>query len=246
MSDGESSGTSQGVSGQRRPARVAPEANDDRHNGAADHRPERNVRPRTDKGPPREGRYPPNMETPEQVEGARLQEENAHAPNDENARTFLLDIHSFCRVGRPCHILRSLQGEDEKYNFIGKKLFYLREDDSDEQKLRCRTFLKAYFDHLVNNRIMLVEGRAGSEQRLFRYMHNGQEYLGPLSKMIRDARAHPESRYVFILHEWNRVSDFMSLLGNFFEEELRAYGPDSWQEMEDNRMTGDLTSCKAM
>ncbi|KAI8114625.1 hypothetical protein M9434_002745 [Picochlorum sp. BPE23] len=276
MNDGERAGTSQGVSGQRRPARApagaSAEANDDLHHGAADPPPRRNVRPRTDDGPPRGGRYPPNVVTPDQIEGLpHHQQGHAHAPHgDQNARTFLLDIHSFCRVGRPCQTLLDLAHEDDKFDFIGEKLFYLREDDSDEQKLRCRTFLKAYFDHLVNNRIMLVEGRAGSgkttlveqiammyiseannsnsgylivtngcntltEQRLFRYMHNGQEYLGPVSTIIRDACAHPDSRYVFILHEWNRVSDFMSLLGNFFEEELRAYGPDSWQEMADNR-----------
>ncbi len=38
----------------------------------------------------------------------------------------------------------------------------------------------------------------------------------------------PDRRFVFILHEWNRVTEFMSLLGNCFEDELRSYGPDSW------------------
>jgi hypothetical protein len=40
---------------------------------------------------------------------------------------------------------------------------------------------------------------------------------------------------VFILHEYNRVTDFMSVLGNALESELRSYGPDSWFEGEKDK-----------
>ena len=267
IEDGAHAGTSQVPSRPRRRAREDPEPNDDMPDNST-----RNARQRLtgNEVHANTSNYPVSVSTPHVNEVAEIQR-GRHASGDQTTgANYFLDIDSFCRTGRPCKTLLDLTHEDEKFEFIGEKLFYLRENDSDEQKVKCRTFLKAYFDHLVNNRIMLVEGRAGSgkttlveqiammfiseannhnngylivtngcntltEQRLFRYMHNGQEYLGPLSKMIQDAREHLESRYVFILHEWNRVSDFMSLLGNFFEEELRAYGPDSWQEMEDNR-----------
>jgi hypothetical protein len=47
--------------------------------------------------------------------------------------------------------------------------------------------------------------------------------------MARDAKANPTNRYVFILHEYNRVPDFLSIFGNFFESELRHSGPDAWK-----------------
>lgn len=237
---------------------------------------ERNVRQRDNNGHsiqnPAHSRTSQNLESlpyqgGETVGRQHLVNLGAHAQNPE-----LLDIQSFCTVGRPSRALQLARSDDNKYKIIGKKLFYLSPnyDHDNDQMTKCRAFLGAYLNHLRNNRIMLVEGKAGSgkttlveqiammyisgdsnstsqvcsgymivtngcntltEQRLFTYLHNGQEYLGPISKMFQDARAHPADRYVFILHEWNRTSDFMSLLGNFFEVEMRAYGPDSWYEV---------------
>ena len=73
-----------------------------------------------------------------------------------------------------------------------------------------------------------------TEQRLFTYRNaHGTMYRGPLQRIIDDAKKHQDRRYVFILHEWNRVTEFMSLMGNLYERELGAYGPDSWLEPED-------------
>ena len=86
--------------------------------------------------------------------------------------------------------------------------------------------------HTVKNRgycIITNGSNTLTEQRLFSYNHGDQEWLGPLAKMARDAKANPTSRYVFILHEYNRVPDFLSIFGNFFESELRHSGPDAWK-----------------
>jgi hypothetical protein len=138
-------------------------------------------------------------------------------------------------------------------------------------------FLQAYLDHLDRNRVMLVEGAAGSgksalveeismlyisngecklgneggyeggyaiatngtqtltELRLFSYRDGSGDVWGPLAKMQKDANDNPDQRYVFILHEYNRVTDFMSVLGNALESELRSYGPDSWFEGEKDK-----------
>jgi hypothetical protein len=53
--------------------------------------------------------------------------------------------------------------------------------------------------------------------------------------MQKDANEYPNRRYVFILHEYNRVADFMSVLGNALESELRSYGPNSWHGEESNK-----------
>lgn len=46
-----------------------------------------------------------------------------------------------------------------------------------------------------------------TEQRLFGYTTpSGQTYKGPLARMMEDARNNSDARFVFILHEWNRVS----------------------------------------
>jgi hypothetical protein len=86
--------------------------------------------------------------------------------------------------------------------------------------------------HTVKNRgycIITNGSNTLTEQRLFSYNHGDQEWLGPLAKMARDAKANPTNRYVFILHEYNRVPDFLSIFGNFFESELRHSGPDAWK-----------------
>lgn len=188
------------------------------------------------------------------------------------------DIHSFCHVLRPAAKLLQLDNLDDKLDFMGKRLFFLkRTDGEDENTGKCRTFLRRFHTHLEKKRVMLLEGKAGcgkttlseeiamvyisgeqrddnhprpndnntnnveegyaivtngvntlTEQRLFTYKHSGQLCFGPLAKMRQDADANPGKRFVFILHEWNRTTDFMSLLGNFFESELRTFGPDSW------------------
>lgn len=87
-------------------------------------------------------------------------------------------------------------------------------------------------EHTVKNRgycIITNGSNTLTEQRLFSYNHGDQEWLGPLAKMARDAKANPTNRYVFILHEYNRVPDFLSIFGNFFESELRHSGPDAWK-----------------
>lgn len=188
------------------------------------------------------------------------------------------DIHSFCHVLRPAAKLLELVNLDEKLDFVGKRLFFLkRTDGEDGNTEKCRKFLGRFHTHLEKKRVMLLEGKAGcgkttlteeiamvyisgeqrddnhprpngnntnnveegyaivtngvntlTEQRLFTYKHSGQLCFGPLAKMRQDAEANPGKRFVFILHEWNRTTDFMSLLGNFFESELRTFGPDSW------------------
>ena len=77
--------------------------------------------------------------------------------------------------------------------------------------------------------IMTNGNNTMTEQRLFSYRHDGREYWGPLAKMGHDATNNPQNRYVFILHEYNRVPDFLSIFGNFFENELRDCGPDAWE-----------------
>ena len=74
-----------------------------------------------------------------------------------------------------------------------------------------------------------------TELRLFSYRDGSVDVLGPLAQMQKDANEYPNRRYVFILHEYNRVADFMSVLGNALESELRSYGPDSWHGEESNK-----------
>jgi hypothetical protein len=76
-----------------------------------------------------------------------------------------------------------------------------------------------------------------TEQRLFGYdIGGGSPVSGPLGLMFWHAKKHPQMHFCFILHEWNRVLDFMSLFGNLFEAQLRACGPNSWDpsDIEDN------------
>ncbi|KAI8109772.1 hypothetical protein M9434_001051 [Picochlorum sp. BPE23] len=74
-----------------------------------------------------------------------------------------------------------------------------------------------------------------TELRLYSYRDGSVDVLGPLAQMQKDAWENGKRRYVFILHEYNRVNDFMSLLGNLLESELRSEGPDSWWDERDER-----------
>lgn len=204
-------------------------------------------------------------------------EQGRAGPEDE------LDISSFCYAFRPCDHLIGLKNEDDNLCFVGKRLFYVDGTKEDPNHELNKKFLHAYLDHLDRNRVMLVEGAAGSgksalveevamlyissrgkcdlveqegrqgkiyqggyaiatngtqtltELRLFSYRDGLVNVLGPLGQMQKDAKGHPDRRYVFILHEYNRVTDFMSVLGNALESELRRYGPDSWFEGEKNK-----------
>lgn len=94
-------------------------------------------------------------------------------------------------------------------------------------------FLKTKYEHILKHReekahggYMIVTNGCNmlTEQRLIGY--GSQLCHGPLGKMMHDAKRNKESRFICALHEWNRTSEFMSILGNLFEAELRKYGPD--------------------
>jgi hypothetical protein len=72
--------------------------------------------------------------------------------------------------------------------------------------------------------IMVTNGcNTLTEQKLFGYKApNGLMYKGPIEKMKEDAEKNKKSRFVFILHEWNRVAEFMRCVNNKPKGEVLA------------------------